>query len=228
VNISRKENRGGDLLALRAFIAEGKYQPGDRLPAERELIERLSMSRTKLRHALEALEQEGAIWRHVGRGTFLAAGGDTPMALTFADIGRKLTPFKMMRARLAIEPAIARESAINASEEALEKILLASARNAHATDWAEYQASDDAFHRAIAVASDNPLLLALFDGLNQVKSDVTWENVTGASRDPQRLRESFSEHAQICDAIRGRDPVEAQDAMRRHIASVSARLFGEG
>ena len=54
------------LSALRAFIVAGKYNPGDRLPPERELMVSLDMSRSRLRRALEALElrgeRSGATW----------------------------------------------------------------------------------------------------------------------------------------------------------------------
>jgi DNA-binding GntR family transcriptional regulator len=56
---------------LRSFIAEGNYAPNDRLPAERELISRLGVTRATLRKGLDALERDGAIWRHVGKGTFV-------------------------------------------------------------------------------------------------------------------------------------------------------------
>ena len=52
---------------LKELIDAGEYAPGDRLPAERVLIEQLGISRTALRKGLEALEREGVIWRHVGK-----------------------------------------------------------------------------------------------------------------------------------------------------------------
>ncbi len=215
------------LTALQAFICDGGYRPGDRLPPERELIERLCLTRATLRRALDALEREGVIWRHVGKGTFLSETGGEGQGGSFADLGKRLTPVKMMRARACIEPAIAREAAINASTEALDRIRQARDINAAAPDWAAYQQSDDAFHRTIAAASDNALLVALFDRLNQVKRDVTWGNITEVSGHPQWMRDSFAEHAAICRAIEARDAGGAQEAMRRHIGSVSARFFGE-
>src|SRR5512134_3167616 len=61
---------------LRAYVAEKGLKPGARLPAERELTDHLGMTRNTLRKALESLEREGAIWRHVGKGTFISAQGD--------------------------------------------------------------------------------------------------------------------------------------------------------
>jgi GntR family transcriptional regulator len=59
--------------ALEHAIAGGRLVPGDRLPAERELAQRLRVSRMTLRQALDALERRGLVSRRVGRegGTFV-------------------------------------------------------------------------------------------------------------------------------------------------------------
>jgi GntR family transcriptional regulator len=54
---------------LRVAIAEGRFAPGDRLPAEPELAERLGVSRTTLREAMRALAEEGYVRRLPGAGT---------------------------------------------------------------------------------------------------------------------------------------------------------------
>lgn len=220
------ETREEDVVErLRAFIRDGGYAPGDRLPPERELIVSLDLSRTALRRALDALEREGAIWRHVGKGTFVARGESAAPGGRLVDLGRQLTPFRMMRARIAIEPAIAREAAINASGEAMMRMRLAMERAAAAATWAEYERQDDAFHRSIAEASDNLLLVALFDQLNQVRRAVAWGAVTRETVRPPADHTSFAEHAAIARAIAERNPEAAYEAMRAHIRSVSARLF---
>ncbi|HMQ92823.1 MAG TPA: GntR family transcriptional regulator [Amaricoccus sp.] len=213
--------------ALRALIADRPYAPGDRLPPERELIVSLGISRATLRKALDALEREGAIWRHVGKGTFVAGQTDGRPAGGLGMLSRSLTPVRMMRARLCIEPAIAREAAINASEAAIVGIRRAQDRARTAQSWRAYEAQDDALHRAIAEATDNILLLSLFDQLNQVRRAVAWDAVVRVSDRPPAEHPSFAEHDRIAAAIAARDPTAAQDAMRRHIGSVSARLFGE-
>lgn len=214
---------------LRGYIVEGAYALGGRLPPERRLTEELGMSRSTLRKALDALERDGLIWRHVGKGTFVADDGGRlrPKHSAMAELGRQLTPFRMMRARIAIEPAIAREAAVNASGETLVKMRRAIDRAKAATTWAEYEAQDDAFHRAVAEASDNLLLLTLFDQLNEVRRAVAWGSVTRESDRPSRDHSSFAEHDAIADAIAGRDPAAAYEAMRRHLGSVARRLFGE-
>ncbi|MCA0922519.1 FadR/GntR family transcriptional regulator [Pseudooceanicola nanhaiensis] len=221
-------NQTTPLSSLKAYIADGNFAPGDRLPPERVLTEALGLKRATLRRALDTLEQEGVIWRHVGKGTFLAEErpADAPMPW-FDEVSRQLTPVKMMRARMSIEPAIAREAAVNASKEALARIDAAILGAEEAPDWETYEEFDDQLHHAIAEATDNPLLVALFRQLNGVQRAVAWNSVVRTTERPPRSHTSFAEHRAIADAIRNRDPNGAHDAMRRHIGSVSGRLFGE-
>lgn len=211
---------------LRALIEEGGYAPGDRLPPERQLIDLLDLGRSSLRRALEQLEREGAIWRHVGKGTFVAH--KTPGAQDMlSDIAHQITPVRMMRARLCIEPAIAREAAVNASGEAVGRLESLIARARVAPTWAEYERHDDGFHRAVAEAADNLVLLALYDDINRVQREVAWGTVSRTSTRPPPDHSSFAEHDAIAAAIEAHDADGAFRAMRLHLQSVSQRLFGE-
>jgi DNA-binding FadR family transcriptional regulator len=210
---------------LRDFIADGGYGPGDRLPPERRLVADLDLSRGALRKALDTLEREGAIWRQVGKGTFVAQDAARLGENDIAALGRQITPLRMTRARLSIEPVIAREAAVNASAEALARMRAAIDRAAAASNWQEYEKQDDLFHRSVAEAADNILLLAIFDKLNAVRRAVAWRAVTRKTARPNPHHSSFAEHAAIADAIEARDPEAAQGAMRTHLRSVSARLF---
>ncbi len=219
--------RENAIRTFREFIKESGYGPGDRLPPERELIGRLDMGRTTLRKVLDTLEREGTIWRHVGKGTFIANPSEAPDLGGLAEIAQQLTPVRMMRARLSIEPAIAGEAAVNASREAVTRIKLAKDRAKQAQTWAEYEAQDDQFHRAVAEAADNILLLSLFEQMNKVQRAVAVTSVVRQTERPPENHSSFEEHERICAAIEARDSKAAYDAMRKHIGSVSARLFGE-
>ena len=220
-------DRNDPLEQLRSLIDCGDYAPGDRLPPERELIVSLGTTRATLRKALDTLEREGLIWRHVGKGTFIAANGVGSEAVGLAHLSKSVTPVHLMRARLSLEPAIAREAAINASETAVSRLKQAGEKAREAESWDVYEAQDDIFHRAVAEATGNPLLLTLFDQLNQVRRAVAWNSVVRTSERPPRDHSSFAEHDQLIAAIEARDPTAAHAAMRKHLGSVSARLFGE-
>ncbi len=224
-----------DVVArLRAFISNSGIESGSRLPPERELMNELDVSRSTLRKALDALERDGVIWRHVGKGTFVAApkeksenGSGDQLAPTTMRLAKQLTPFRMMRARLTVEPAIAKEAALNASSDALVKMQLALERSHSASSWELYERQDDLFHRAIAEASDNILLLSVFDQLNAVRRAVAFGNVVRATTKPNPNHDSFTEHEIIAKAIAERRPADAYTAMRKHLHSVAERLFGE-
>ncbi len=217
-----------DVVAkLRSYIADGGYKPGDRLESERELIVRLDVTRAKLRKALDTLEHEGAIWRHVGKGTFIASPNVASGPSNLAMLSQQVTPVQLMRARYSLEPAIAREAALHASEDDVRRLKESRDRATEAPTWDEYEAQDDNFHRMLAEATDNVLLLSLFDHLNAVRRAVAWNTVVRSSVRPARTHSSFAEHDIIVAAIEARDPKAAQEAMRTHLGSVSARLFGE-
>lgn len=222
------DTRKPDALArVHDYIRDGGYKPGDRLPPERQLIEQLELPRGALRQALEALERSGSIWRHVGKGTFVSDGAPylEQEADTLIKMGRQLTPLRMMQARLCIEPALAREAAIHATGEAMAAIDQTLKRARSAATWAEYETQDDNFHRAVAKASDNALLLSFFDQLNRARRAVTWAAVERRNVRPSADHSSFDEHEEIASAINARDPERASAAMRAHLKSVSARLF---
>lgn len=215
------------LRLLRLFIEQGNYCAGDRLPSERDLIASLGMTRATLRKGMDALEREGVLWRHVGKGTFIADEANQIGNRAFHEISHQLTPIKMMRARLAIEPAIAREAAINASGEAIVRMKLVQNRARAALTWDEYEIQDDAFHYAVAQASDNILLVSLFEELNRVRRSIALNIVVRGTDKPPDGHKSFAQHEAIILAIETRDPSAAYEAMRTHIKSVSARLFEE-
>lgn len=211
---------------LRSLISDGAYGPGDRLPPERQLIEILGVGRSALRRALEQLEHEGTIWRHVGKGTYVSKVQDAQPD-TLSNVAHQMTPVRMMRARLCIEPAIAREAAVNASGEAIAKLNGAMERAQAAASWTEYERQDDQFHRAVAEAADNLVLLATYDTINRVQREVAWGVVQRSSARPPQNHSSFVEHAAIAEAIAAHDPDAAYRSMRLHLQSVSNRLFGD-
>ncbi|BCJ90515.1 GntR family transcriptional regulator [Terrihabitans soli] len=211
------------LTQLRAFIAQQDADSDTRLPPERELCENLGVSRGELRKALAILESEGQLWRHVGRGTFI---GQRP--IDESDVGTlssRTNPSEVMRARLLIEPAIAREAAMNARASDIEDMRICLRQSREAETWRRYENCDNRFHRSVAQAAGNTLLIGLFDTLNAVRRAVVWGRLRADAKAPSPSHHSFREHEEIVQAIESRDVEGAGRAMRQHLESVERKLL---
>ena len=151
-----KEIGEGALVQLRAYIAQGEFALNDRLPPERELCEKLGIARAELRKAFAVLEAEGAIWRHVGRGTFVANGqGHGADFQSIAAIAKRTTPQQVMYARLVLEPQLAREAALCATAEHVEQLHDICAKARRADTWRQYETLDNRFHSLVTEATQN-------------------------------------------------------------------------
>ncbi len=202
------------IAQLRAFIADRDYGPGDRLPAEPELCTSLGLRRSELRRALATLEREGTLWRHVGKGTFLAEPSATSAGGDFGRLSQQVSPADAMRARRVLEPALAREAALHAPTTAITRLKLTADRMRRAATWREYE------------ACGSTTLLALFDQLNTLRRMVSWGRITRIGPHPPAEHLSFRQHDEIAETIAARDAEGAQQAMRIHLRSVEDRLFG--
>jgi DNA-binding FadR family transcriptional regulator len=215
------------LAQLRAYIADRSFKPGERLPPERVLCLDLGLNRAEVRRALQVLEQENRLWRHVGKGTFLTEvdpASAPPDAI--GQLAQQVSPADVLRARAALEPAVAREAALHASAVAIARLRLNVERAAQVSTWREYEALDNDFHRLIAESSGSTTLLALFDQLNMLRRIVSWGRMVRSGTRPPADHSSFAEHARIVDEIAGRNADSAQSAMRAHLRSVENRLLG--
>ncbi|CAN5653068.1 FCD domain-containing protein [soil metagenome] len=208
---------------LRRFITEAGFAHNDRLPPERNLSGSFGVSRTELRRALAMLEDDGLIWRHVGRGTFIGARpvhnlGDV------AFLGQLAKPSQVLDARVAIEPELACLAALNAVRPDLDAIRACCRRGRAAGDWRSYEAWDTNFHQAVAKATHNKLLIYLFETLNVVRRSTVWGQPRATDRPPADHK-SFDEHDGITAAIEAHDPAQAAGRMRDHLRSVRARVL---
>lgn len=208
---------------LRGYITERRFDHNERLPPERDLSRTFGVTRAELRKALAELEQDGRIWRHVGRGTFV--GGRPVLNLSdVAYLGKLARPVQVIEARLAIEPELARLSALHGVKSDFDEIEACSRRCREARDWRSYEAWDNNFHLAIAKATHNKLLFHLFETLNVVRRSIVWGQLR-SSQLPPRDHPSFGEHDAIYAAIASRDAAGAATRMRDHLRSVRDRVL---
>jgi DNA-binding FadR family transcriptional regulator len=204
-------------------MREQQLGPGDRLPTEREIAERCGATRTAVRRALARLEAEGRIIRHVGRGTFVAPakqtdGGSLPVQAT--------SPAEIMAVRLLIEPqtvALAATAATADDYAEMERCLLGGEEHQR---HEEFETWDEAFHRSLAVATHNSLLIQICDVVNGARHQPLWGRLKQRSFTQERCLDYIRDHRDIYEALLDRDGAAAQAAMRAHILRVQANIFG--
>ena len=221
-----REGDGGHaaLVQLQAYLAQFELPPDGRLPPERELCDALGVSRGDLRKALAILERDGHIWRHVGKGTFVGSG-PVEETVAISEIAGCTSPADVMRARLIMEPEVAREAALHATRDDIAAMRQSLHHTRQAGTWRQYENFDNLLHRQIAQASCNPVLLGLFDVLNAVRRTVVWGRLRPDNARPPADHHSFADHERIVKAIAERDLDGAAAAMRLHLQQVGRRLI---
>lgn len=218
---------------LEQAIRLGAVAPGEALPSERELVERLGVSRTTVREALRALQQSGYVRTRRGRtgGTFAApkkrrvrTKRDAQKFAAEADRGL----WDAFDFRAVIEPKAAALAAERADQRALDRLVTLLDRWINA-DIEHLRQIDAALHVGIAAATDSPLLLeAIIDV--QLELDDILSFLTVVPSPDVEARRSSRDHRAIVEAIVNRSPELAHAAMEQHLLaseSVLRRLLSD-
>lgn len=206
---------------LRRLLVEQAAFPEKPLPTERDLSARWGISRRMVRQALAELESEGKIWRRQGKGTFIGPAPSSS-APTLSRLASRTNFYEIMEVRLHIEPSIAQLAAHRASAEQVAMIRKLAERVAAAgldTEPATLERWDSAFHRSLAEASGNRLFLDLFEVIDKIRYDASWQSMRQRARTPEGKLRSANQHLEIAAAIAERDSAKAGAIMRQHIAS---------
>jgi GntR family transcriptional repressor for pyruvate dehydrogenase complex len=201
---------------VRDLLERGALKPGDRLPPERSLAIETGVSRSSVRVGLRALATMGIIQSRHGSGTFVADGPPTLESepLHFLAALHGFTRDEMFEARRLLEVGVVSLSATRASGEQIAAIAEeVTSMFASLDSPQDFLRHDIRFHRAVAAACGNPILVSLVEMLSEVFYERRRETV-GRARD---LRESAEMHRRIYMAIRQRDGAAARDAMDRHL-----------
>ena len=200
---------------VRHEIEAGRLGPGDRLPPERELSQRMGVSRPSVRSGLRTLHAMGVITARRGAGTFIVDGppdlGKAPLEFLAALHGFTLD--QMYEARRLLEVGSAGMAAERATGEQLASMAdEITGMFANLEEPRAFLHHDLRFHRAVAAGSGNPIVAAMIGTL----AEIIWEtgriNPSGFS-----LRESAETHRRVYEAIRARNPEGARREMTRHL-----------
>ena len=215
----------GALTQLRAYLAQCDLPSNSRLPPERELCDILGVSRGELRKALAVMESNGELWRHVGKGTFIGTR-PTKEYSDVAAIAALTNPRDVMRARLLIEPQIAREAALNATAGDIAELRQCMLASRQAETWRQYENRDNRLHRAIAEATNNPFIPEFLDLVVERTRSRAFMAGHGAD-EAMHLNQTailLDEHRSIVEAISRKDPEKAREAMRAHLEQSESRI----
>ncbi|TXI66099.1 FadR/GntR family transcriptional regulator [Mycolicibacterium mageritense] len=202
---------------LCGFMSDNEMNPGDRLPAERELAAKLGVSRASLSQALVALEVQGVLSVRHGDGAILVRRPTEERAVRALREHADRIP-DVIEAREALEVKLAALAAARRTDAEMAAIDSAIATMESEVDSGDRGVvGDEMFHEAITAAAHSSLLAKLMHEISGLVRETRIESLS----QQDRPRASLEGHRRIADAVRKQDPDQAAQAMADHIRMVS-------
>ncbi|MEW5919354.1 MAG: FadR/GntR family transcriptional regulator [Bacillota bacterium] len=210
--------------AIQKQIMEGKLQPGDQLPSEKEMCELFSVGRSTLREAIKALTVVNLLDKRKN-GTFVKkppdlVAKDANFKLILKQVGHR----ELLEARKILEVKIAGLSAARATAEDLslmESIVQRMEKNMAQNHYQEYIKEDVTFHQAIAASTNNTVLLNQIVTIRELLVDLHEKLITSSV-----IPRCHRHHCLILEAIRRGDVAAAEELMTAHLEDVE-QAFNE-
>ncbi len=215
------------LEQIKNLIVDGQVAPGDKLLTEKELCERLQVSRTSVREALSALNLTGILDIRQGEGIYIKEPASNsiiePLAFILLLEKDKLQSILEVRKALEVEAVGLAAERRDESDLAQLKELVEKMAASSAADISEKL--DLEFHLALAQASKNPLINRLMNTVQEIMGQTLkvtralWISATAGTT--QRL---YEEHRDIYLAIASGDREQARAIMYDHLRKVGTEL----
>jgi GntR family transcriptional repressor for pyruvate dehydrogenase complex len=213
---------------LQAMIRAGTIAPGDRLPPERSLAEMFGVGRNSVREALRELEVLGLVERRRGQGTHVRSADPQEMMAPLRSVislsGTLVD--QVIEFRRTFEPQVSalaatklNPSSVAVLNDAFQAYTRALSTRGSTTSAESSARADANFHRAIALATGNPIVIALHDALDELLVDFRAHLVTTSGPAARRVAKG---HREILDAILAADPEAARTATTEHLGAVDA------
>jgi GntR family transcriptional regulator, transcriptional repressor for pyruvate dehydrogenase complex len=207
---------------LGTAIRLGLLLPASRLPPERDLAEKLGISRSTLRQALTTLVQSGHLVSIRGRagGTFVAERpplGQDVAADVLGEGARAVLDY-----RVAVEAGAALLAAERAGAPELDRLGPLTDRMESATEFEDYRRADVRFHIGIAEATGSARLVAAMTEVQGQMSDL----IARIAHPDEVLTSSNQQHRRLIVLLRNRDAAAAVRLVRRHIDGTEHILAG--
>lgn len=209
---------------IKEMILSGEIGPGDRLPPEKELSERLGLSRSSMREAVKALEVIRVLDVRRGDGTYVTSLEPRLLleALSFVvDLHADSSILELFAVRRILEPAAVALAALKIDAAAVADLRAQIRSVSDSTSVEGLVAHDLEFHGAIVAAAGNAYLASLVDSLssNTVRARI-WRGLT----QEHAVARTLAEHDGIVDALERGDAELAQALTIVHISGVEQWL----
>ncbi len=191
---------------LRSAILDGKLEPGERL-VERDIAEKLGISRTPVREAIRKLELERLV-THIPRKGVIVAG------FTQAEVR------EILAIRTVLEGLICRMAAVKIRVRDLDRLesIIGQIRDENAKgNYKKVNQLHDKFHEIIYRAAESPRLYELLNNLREYISKFAQVAYTK----PGRTEQALIEHVKIVVALKNRDSEQAELAAKQHVEKSS-------
>jgi len=217
---------------IEGLILQGVLRPGERLPSERELSERLGVSRPSLREAVAELQTAGLLTTRAGAGIFVAdvlnAAFSPALIRLFAS--HEQAVFDYLSFRRDMEGLAAERAARLGSDTDLRVIgaIFARMEAAHQKRNPTDEAALDAeFHMAIVEASHNVIMLHMMRAMFGLLREGVFYNRSVMFRQRSTREALLDQHRAINAALQARNPAAARAAIESHLSFVEAALLDQ-
>lgn len=210
-------------------ITHGDFAPGSALPSEADLCDQFGASRNMMREVIKVLSTKKLIDAQRHRGLFVMPAErwnylDADVLEWTLEKGNNPALIRsLVEVRSLIEPPISRWAAERAT--AVDLVDIEASYNemaANPTRVDIFHEADIRFHRAVLIASHNVVMQQLSDAVSALQRaifDLTFE------RDAEHMALTISEHHELFDAIRRKNPQAAETAARRMIERTAERAL---
>ena len=209
---------------IKAMIVGGELRPGDRLPREAELAERLGLSRNSLREAVKALSLIRVLDVRQGDGTYVTSLEPDLLleAMGFVvDFHHDDKVLQFLEVRRILEPAAASLAAQRISDEDIGKLRSVCGQLPDEPSIEALVQNDLEFHRLIAAGTGNAVLCSLIDGISGPTTRARiWRGLTQEGA----VARTQEQHQAIVDAIAARRPELAFSWATVHVVGVEEWL----
>jgi len=202
-------------------LIRGAWAEGEKIPAERELCQKLGVGRASLREALKALEIMGMIETRLGDGTYVCKRSEffsRPLLWAIAS-SSEADARELIEARTVIEVELAGLAAEHASADDLKQIAEHLERMEKTKkNPEEFVQADVDFHIAIGRAASNSILM---NALHLIRN-LLREWILTAVGARGVAEKACAQHRRVLSAIKSRDRAGARKEMRKHLQEMAA------